>query len=286
MTHFWTNYHSHSHYCDGAGTPEQQVLGAIDQGLRCFGFSSHGPLPFSTSWSMKPERLSDYLKEVQQLKEKYAGRIELYLGLEIDYIPLVNSIAQFVDRLDYTVGSVHYVDAFDDGTPWEIDATTDVFLKGLVEIHGGDIQNALKRYYGHIRTMVGHDCPDVVGHLDKIKMHNVNGSLFREEEEWYRQEVLLTLESIARAGCIVEINTRGLYKRKQAVYPSHWVIREMHEMKIPVMINSDSHSPAEITACFAETAGRLKAAGYRALRILLQGEWQDVAFDEKGLYLE
>ena len=30
--------------------------------------------------------MDDYLSEFHRLKEKYAGRIELYIGLEIDYL--------------------------------------------------------------------------------------------------------------------------------------------------------------------------------------------------------
>ena len=85
MKHFWTNYHSHSHYCDGVGTLEEQVLGAIEQGVRAFGFSGHSPVFFENEWSMQADKLDEYLTETRLLKEKYAGQIELYTGLEVDY---------------------------------------------------------------------------------------------------------------------------------------------------------------------------------------------------------
>jgi histidinol-phosphatase (PHP family) len=283
MSHFWTNYHSHSYYCDGVESPEDQVKGAISQGVKVFGFSSHCPLPFENAWSMKAARLNEYLADTKNLKEKYGDQIELYQSLEIDYIPSLCTISEFAGRLDYTVGSVHYVDENWEGKPWEIDGATEGFLKGLVEVHGGDIRAVIQKYYRYIREMVELDCPDIVGHLDKIKMHNLQDSLYSESDSWYQKEVLDTLEVIAKAGCIVEINTRGLYKRNLDTYPSDWILRKMVEMKIPVMINSDSHAPQEITLRFTEAAQKLLLAGYRTLRILTKGKWEDIAFDEKGL---
>lgn len=285
MAHFWTNYHSHSHYCDGVLSPEEQVKGAIAQGVKVFGFSSHCPVPFDNAWSMKQARLEEYLNETRTLKEKYSGSIELYQGLEIDYVPGLCTISQFSNRLDYTVGSVHYVDLNWEGKPWEIDGSTEGFLKGLVEVHGGDIQGVIERYYALIREMVQTDCPDIVGHLDKIKMHNLRDSLFSETDNWYQEAVESTLDAIAQAGCVVEINTRGLYKRDLDSYPSEWILISMFEKGIPVMINSDSHAPDEITARFSDAATRLQRAGYRFLRIFIDKEWKDVPFDEQGLYL-
>jgi histidinol-phosphatase (PHP family) len=284
MTHFWTNYHSHSHYCDGVLTPEDQVKGALEQDVKIFGFSSHCPVPFENAWSMKSEKLKEYLDETRLLKENYAGKIELYQGLEIDYVPGVCTISEFSGQLDYSIGSVHYVDLNWNGEPWEIDGSTEGFLKGMVEVHDGDIRKVIERYYALIREMVQTDCPDIVGHLDKIKMHNLHETLFSESDQWYQEAVEATLETIARAECVVEINTRGLYKRDLDSYPSEWVLRRMFEMNIPVMINSDSHAPEEITARFSDAARRLRRAGYRFLRVFSDREWKDIPFGEEGLY--
>jgi histidinol-phosphatase (PHP family) len=283
MPRFWTNYHSHSHYCDGTGSPEAQVLAARQQGIRAFGFSSHAPVPFANAWSMQPERLEAYLAETAALREQYRGELELYQGLEVDYIPGVCGPADFAGRLDYTIGSVHYLGTYPDGTPWEIDGSTEGFLRGLTELHGGEVQAVIRQYYAQLRQMVSEDCPDVVGHLDKIRIHDREGSLYDEQADWYRQEVEHTLEVIAAAGCIVEVNTRGVYKKKLGTYPSDFILQRIKEKQIPVMLNADSHAPEEITAAFGETAARLKCLGFRTLRVLLQQQWQDIPFDENGL---
>lgn len=81
-----SNYHSHCTFCDGRSHPEDFVRFALSHGFRAYGFSSHSPLPFETNWNMSKDEMPAYLAEIQRLKEKYDGRIELYAGLEIDYL--------------------------------------------------------------------------------------------------------------------------------------------------------------------------------------------------------
>ncbi len=276
----FTNYHSHCCYCDGKESPEAYVEEAIRQHMPAYGFSSHAPLPYTLPWPMQQEKLQDYAWEIAQLKHKYAGQIALYSGLEVDYIPGIarpNHERLKDIQLDYTVGSVHFVDTFADGTPWEIDGSHQVFLKGLQEIFSNDIQLAITRYYALIRQMIAEDCPDIVGHLDKIKIQSEESQLFDEQEEWYKAEIERTLYAIAQSPAVVEVNTRGMYKKLTTEpYPSYWILERMHDLDIPVMINADAHHPREITACFEEVAERLQMIGYKSVRILWQGIWQDV----------
>ena len=283
MKHFWTNYHSHSHYCDGSGSPEEQVLGAIQQGVKAFGFSSHCPVPFDSSWNMAAEKLEAYYQETRFLKEKYTGQIELYTSLEIDYIPHLSGPNLYKDRLDYTLGSIHYLENGALEKPLEIDGSTEVFMKGLATAFDYDIRAMLEKYYANFRKMVAEDKPDIVGHLDKIKMHNINNALFDDHDAWYVDAVEETLEAIAEAGCIIEINTRGLYKRNLTTYPSLQILKQMHRLNIPIMINADSHHPSEITEKYSEAAEMAVKVGYQTLRVLLNNQWQDISFNQEGL---
>ena len=81
-----TNYHSHCSFCDGKAPMEDFVKSAIAAGFTSYGISSHAPLPFETCWTLSQERVPDYLQEIGRLKQRYAGEIEIYAGLEIDYL--------------------------------------------------------------------------------------------------------------------------------------------------------------------------------------------------------
>src|SRR5688572_28869408 len=127
----WTNYHTHSNYCDGKENPEKYIEQAIKLKMPALGFSSHAPLPFDCLWSMPSESLDDYHTFLDNAKKN--PLIEIYKGLEVDYIPGVISPADFSAQLDYTIGSVHFVEQFNNGIGWEIDGPHLLFLQGLEE---------------------------------------------------------------------------------------------------------------------------------------------------------
>lgn len=282
----WTNYHSHTHYCDGKGSVTDFLGEACNRGMLSYGFSSHAPTPFAWPWTMKMEDLEDYLFEVESGKARYLGIIEVYTGLEVDFIPDVVSVksAWITEAdLDYTIGSVHFVDKFEDGVHWEIDGTHKIFLDGLEKIFRNDIKAAVKRYFSITRQMIMEAPPTIVGHLDKIKMQNLGGKFFNEDDPWYRNEVLQTLELMRYKGLLLEINTRGLYKKKCVTsYPSTWTFKHIRDMGIPVVINSDSHVPEEMTSFFSETANLLISHGIDKAHVLSKDQWQEARISCDG----
>ncbi|MDX2302333.1 MAG: histidinol-phosphatase HisJ [Microscillaceae bacterium] len=286
---YWTNYHSHSEYCDGTDKMEAYLHEAINQKVKVYGFSSHAPLTFPVKWCMRYDKVSQYLAEASHLKQKFSDLIQVYVGMEVDFIPDVTGpTSSFIRslKMDYVIGSIHFVDRYPNGSPWEIDGKTSVFKDGLKEIFKGDIKKVVRRYYELTRQMMDEQCPEIVGHLDKIKIHNRKAKFFDEQEKWYQKEVFKTLKTIAKSGSVIEVNTRGLYKKKSTeTYPSSWILEQAFDLNIPIMINSDAHHPTEITQQFKETAKILKNIGYKEVKILLDGKWQNRPLHKDGIEL-
>jgi histidinol-phosphatase (PHP family) len=279
----WANYHSHSNFCDGVGSLEEYVIKAESEGMRTIGFSSHAPVPFECSWCMKAEKLTEYVDTIDRLRVKYPN-IELYKGMEIDFIPGLRTPSDFNDLLDYSVGSIHFIDNFKDGRPWEIDGNHAVFLQGLSEIFKDNIQAAIFRYFELTQEMVSLSRPTIVGHLDKIKIQNIGEKLYRETDDWYQEQIDLTLDVIEEAGVIVEVNTRGLYqKTSRTTYPSPWILEKIHKRDIPITLSSDAHSPKDLINQFTETASELLAIGFRKISILEDGSWRPVTLTPDGI---
>lgn len=283
----WTNYHNHFKYCDGVDEIENHIKEAIHFNVKSIGFTSHSPVHFVNKWSMDSEDLPAYLKEVDQAKVQFAGQIEIYKSLEIDYFPEKNGLIETLRKtlnLDYTLGSVHFVEAFEDGMPWEIDGPLLTFEKGLKEIYGNDIQKVLKRYFEITMHMLEHDCPSILGHVDKIKMQNHSKFFFDEQSTWYRDYLSQTLEVAAESGTIVEINTRGLYKnRASETYPGRLGLKRLKELKVPICLNSDSHHPREIIGEYENTASLLKEIGFKELMVFRENTWQSRPFGKSGI---
>ncbi len=283
----WTNYHNHSHYCDGVDTLEAHILSAVEKGVLSLGFSSHSPVLFENKWSMPQEKLSEYLSELDALKKKYESQISLHKGLEIDYFPDNSHPIQYWKKkakLDYTIGSVHFVGGLEDGTPWEIDGPLSVFKKGLFEIYQNDIHKALKDYFEIFHHMLEHDCPDILGHLDKIKMHNNKELFFDETKNWYIMLIDGILDHAKDKNVIIEVNTRGIYKKlTQEPYPGALILKKIRDLNIPICLNSDAHHPREITGEYAQVAELLKNIGFKKLMVLKNRGWEARPFDDNGI---
>ncbi len=281
------NYHTHCHYCDGKYAPEAYVLEAIEQEFAALGFSSHAPLPFDNEWSMRGDQVENYLNDIRLLRLKYDTQLQISCGMEVDFIPnRITPKSDFIQNLDldYIIGSIHFVDAFEDGRPWEIDGTHRIFKDGLHQIFEGNIQQVIKRYFELTRQMLADAKPDVLGHLDKIKIQNPCSKFYQESSFFYKREVFRTLEAIADSEVIVEINTRGVYKKLHVEpYPSHWILKRMHYMNIPIMLNSDAHHPREIMEGFAPMCEMLYTLGFRELYAFLDHEWQPLPLTTQGV---
>lgn len=276
-----TNFHTHSEFCDGKGELEQYVSEAINHGFQAIGFTSHAPLPFHKSYVMPQERLQEYCTAIQELKVKYRDRIQIYLGLEIDYIPGVISPTspQFKDlSLDYTIGSIHLVKNGKPNGYTYTDEFGEEFEELLHDVYDGDGANFAKHYYSLIREMIAEHTPEVVGHLDLIKKVNKEKIYFDETADWYKEEVLKTLQVVADSKAVLEVNTGGIARGYVKVpHPTPWIIKECNKLGIPIMLNSDAHNPNHIDTYFKEAVSLLKEAGYTEQRIILNGEWVNVS---------
>lgn len=274
------SYHTHTTYCDGKSTAEEMVLRAIELGFTSIGFSSHAPLPKKMAWSMPLHRLKDYLAELEELKQKYSSQIQIYVSLEIDYISdVTKSFEEFRKEagLDYIIGSVHLVKAENDTGYWFLDGPDTNYIHGVEVLFDGDVQKAVTAYYHQIIEMIESQKPDVVGHVDKIKMNN-KGRFFSEDDQWYLDLLNKTIEVIKDSGTIVEVNTRGFYKKKSdSFFPDGYFLRKCWEYSIPVTISSDAHHVDELILGFDLAKTHLKEIGFESVRIFEKGQWCDKA---------
>ena len=237
-----TNYHSHCLYCDGRANMEDFIRFAISEGFSSYGISSHAPLPFSTAWTMEWDRMDDYLSEFARLKGKYADKIELAIGLEIDYLNEEShpAIPRFQELpLDYRIGSVHMLYS-PQGKVVDIDTPADIFRQ-LIDAHfEGDLDYVVHLYYKNLLRMVELGGFDILGH-----------------------------------GYIVEINTKS-YHDLGTFYPNERYFPLLKELGIRVQVNSDAHYPERINNSRAEALAALKKVGFDTVVEWHGGQWKDM----------
>ena len=272
-----TNYHSHCSFCDGRAPLEEFVKEAISQGFYSYGVSSHAPLPFPTRWTMEWEQMEAYLDEFKNLRSKYADEIELYVGLEIDYLNEESnpSVARFTELpLDYRIGSVHLLyDAA--GEVVDIDCSPAVFKERVDRHFNGDVLRVIRMYFDRLFRMVELGGFDILGHADKM---HYNASYYHPgllDEPWYEALMKDYFSLVASRGYLVEINTKA-YDSLGTFYPNSRYWELMKEYQIKVLVNSDAHYPERINAGRMEALRLLQAKGFAAVAELHQGSWREV----------
>ena len=178
------NLHTHSLFSDGKSTPEEVVIEAVNQEMIVLGFSDHSPVPFENSFAIKNDEVQNYVSSINLLKEKYKGQIDIYCSMEMDFIPGI--VKNFKDTktklgLDYLIGSVHLV-GNDIDKLWFIDGSKyETYDDGLFNYFDGDIKKGVKAFFHQYNEMIETEEFDIVGHFDKIKMHNRN-RYFHEDD--------------------------------------------------------------------------------------------------------
>lgn len=274
------NLHTHSNFCDGSNPPEDYVLAAIEQAFSALGFSSHVPLPFDNKFALRQANADSYTQTIRSLSYKYAGQLEVYLSMEIDFITgIIEDFGYWKKRasLDYVIGGVHLIVPPGNENMWFIDGPKkEIYDEGLRTYFNGDIKLAVKAYFNQINRMVAEQKPDVVAHIDKIKMHNQQ-RYFNVSDGWYIELLFETLEIVKKNGCIVEVNTRGIYKnRSNELYPNLTALKRIKELQIPVTLSSDAHSPDELSKGYPIALEAIKAAGISELMTFSFGNWKVV----------
>ena len=275
-----TNYHSHCNFCDGRADMETFVRFAISQGFTAYGFSSHAPLPFDTSWTLYREEMDCYVSEFERLKKKYAGRIELFLGLEIDYLDEENNAASDYFQqlpLDYRIGSVHLLPDYD-GNWVDVDVSASKFQEVVDEHFQKDLEYVICLYLRQLRGMLKAGGFDVVGHADKMtynaaQCYTSHPHLF--EQTWFEEAMDNYLSEIAKRDYIVELNTKA-YLDKGVFFPNQRYLKRLHELGVRMTVNSDAHYPDKINAGRKEGLRALHSAGFDTVAELHEGGWRQV----------
>ncbi len=111
--------HTHTKYSDGANTPEEMVQAAIRMGYEYVALTDHSKSEH-IAHGMETKRLLKYISEISRLRKKYAGKIAVLCGSEVNIMNdgSLDYPKKILDQLDWVVGSVH------SGFKWSQEAMT------------------------------------------------------------------------------------------------------------------------------------------------------------------
>ncbi len=229
-----SNYHTHSSFCDGADAPEEIVREAIRLGCPELGFSGHSHIPFDDC-CMSVEGTEAYKAEVRRLREKYADRIRIWLGVEQDIFGDLPT-----DDYDYVIGSVHFV--YREGRYLSVDESRESFLDHVARFYGGDIIAFAEDYYALVAEVYERTRCRIVGHFDLITKYNEDDCLFDTADPRYRAAALRALDALADKPVLFEINTGAISRGyRRTPYPAPWIREELRSRGAGLILSSDCH---------------------------------------------
>jgi len=272
------NLHQHSIFSDGNSPLEDYVKQAIEIGFTQMGFTEHSPLPFDNPFSLKNSEIDNYVNETIRLKAKYKSQIEILRSLEMDFIPgCSEDFSYWADKIktDYLIGSIHLVSNGKKDEIWFTDGPDrDVYDQGVIDYFDGDIKKAVRAFFHQTNEMISSQKFDIIGHFDKIKMHNAD-RFFSDNDQWYKDLLNETIHLIKEKALIVEINTRGLYKKRSIkLFPDNYALQKVKELNIPIIISSDAHKPNEINLLFEFTVDYLKKLDFKEMMKFENNQWK------------
>lgn len=263
------NLHMHSTWDDGKCSVEEMILASKAAGLASVGFSVHCPMPFENTWECPIERLDDYIAQVRAMKEKYAGEMDVYLGVEWD------ATAQGLDlsAFEYVIGSVHEIPVPGGGTrSADCDPeTTEAYIR---DCFGGDADAAAEAYFAELSKVAGKKEAAIIGHFDLLTKFDETHHFFDENSPRYRAAAERAMEELVKAGKIFEVNTGAISRGYRITpYPSAQWLKLLHEMDGKVTVSADAHHTSGVTCAFDLAERMIKDAGFDRIWILQGSEF-------------
>lgn len=243
--------HNHTVLCNHAtGTIDEYVQKAIQLGIDEYGFSDHAPMNYDPKYRMDITQKDLYEKWILDAKEKYKNQIKILLAYEVDYLEGYILDEVINAKVDYLIGSVHFLRNKKD--MWGFDNPEFI---GVYK--SKDIDTIWIEYFDAVKCMAKIGLFDIVGHLDLIKVFKF---LPKKDIRLIAKDALL---EIKKSNMVLEINSAGIRKPINETYPSKQLLEMAYEMDISITFGSDAHAIEQIGFRYEEVVSLAKEVGYK-----------------------
>jgi len=189
--------------------------------------------------------------EIERLRQKNPD-LRIRAGIELDNDPIHsaagrNWIEKHWDKLDFVLGSIHFLD--------RADQMFDSVPDGGAQFEGKNVDAVYADYFRRVREIAATGLVDCLAHLDLIKIHGHRpsadiGGLVND-----------TLDFIRDRNVAIELSTAGWRKPVNEPYPSDRIVELAMEKGIPFTTASDAHSHAQLGDSFPRLAQRMASFG-------------------------
>ncbi|MBR2454070.1 MAG: histidinol-phosphatase HisJ family protein [Clostridia bacterium] len=269
------NLHTHSLYVDGKDSLAAMAREAYERGFDSLGFSEHGITDFDARFSLSNQSALEYAAEVAALKAEYAGKMEIFCGVEQDYYSFAPNF-----KTDYIIGSVHYAKK---GDVYYIFDTANVerMLDGIEKYWNGDRMLYCEEYFSLVTQLPEKTGCNIIGHFDIITKMNEQKGLFDTEAPRYINAALCAVDSLCDKDMIFEINTGAMARGfRTTPYPSLAILRRIKEKGGRILFSSDCHNKTNLEAGMDLAHALALEAGFKEFAYLTADGFADMPIEE------
>lgn len=249
------DYHVHSNFSGDCSVEAEIIVNdAIKSGLKEICFTDH----IDYDCLDLPEKfefdVNDYFSELNRIKEKYADKIDVKIGLEIGLQKhILNECSEIVknNKFDFVIGSFHTHKRHD------IYFSDILFIKTPHEVlneYLDEIIYVLKNYKDF----------SVIGHLDLLKRYNVGiKNLDIDEYSDKYTEIFKILISNNKG---IEINTSGLRQDVGIQFPDLKLLQLYKKLGGEIItLGSDTHGTGTLMYKFDDMKSMLNKIGFDSI---------------------
>lgn len=223
------NLHTHTPRCRHAvGSEQEYVEVALAAGYKVMGFSDHTPYFFPGDYyshmRMYPEELDNYTETIRTLQKQFSGKIEIPLGLEVEYYPTL--FPKLLPRL--RDAGIEYMLL---GQHWngdEMDAEYNGRPSDSEEKLAQNCNQVIDAMHTGLFTYIAH--PDIVNFVGDRKI--------------YQKHIRRLCQAAKSCNIPLEINLLGINEGRY--YPNRLFWEVAAEEGNRVVIGSDAHRPENV----------------------------------------
>lgn len=252
------DFHMHTEFSGDSDAPVRAMLdAALEKGMESVCITDHfdEDYPEDRETGRNPFLfdIDRYFQVLEGLREEYAGRIDVRIGVELGLQPHLGEryhVLTGKKPFDFVIGSLHLIHGMD---PYDR-----IIFQGRsdAEVYREAFQATLKNLE-KIKDF------DVLGHIDYVVRYGTH----QAQEYSYRafsDEIDGILKKVIDMGKGIELNTGGLKYGLGFCNPHPDVIRRYRELGGEIItVGSDAHCPEHAAYDFEKAGAILEACGFR-----------------------
>lgn len=250
---FW-DQHMHCNFSgDSDALPEDMIKAGIAHGLSGICFTDHLDYDYPEEPNIFLLDFDNYFKVLSDLREKYADKISVNIGIELGlqtHAAGQNLAVAEKYPFDFIIGSSHVVNHMDPYYP-------EFFA-------GRDEDAAYMEYFESVLENINSDVDfDVYGHIDYVVRYGPNKNAFYTYEK-FKDIIDEILTQLISKGKGIEVNTGGFKYGLGHPNPTEDIIKRYRELGGEIItMGADAHVPEYVAYEFDKTAQIIKNCGFK-----------------------